>query len=538
MPSDQMTGVVFPRTTDGSRSTSTLGRAVVTAALRQVDPTGAAAAERETNWRSGYLSHFRQLTLAGLADRAAALTVAEQGLAALHDRMRVIDASGEEVGLDHLLRAGAEATPETLTVVGTSPPEEELTVPFRGERLRGDGLRRQLERWAQDGIVEPSFADAIRTVAGNPGWLRLDGRTVVVLGAGAEMGPLPALLRWGATVAGIDLPSPDIWRRVLDTARGGAGTLLAPLAPAEGSDAQVIPVSGEGRAVGEVAAADPASSREGEAASAAGVASEGSSATGDGATPEERAGLDLITQVPAAAAWIAALPGSPVLGNYVYAEGATHVRVAMAVDALTRRLQADRDDLALAFLATPTDVFAVPADDVERASRAYAQRSKTGKLLARPLRALSGGRLLRPAYARDVNPGICDSLVPQQGPNYALAKRIHRWRATVARHDGRVVSMHVAPATRTRSVMKNRALAAAYAGAHRFGVEIFDPGTTNTLMAALLVHDLHTGGGPTHDHVWQDEAHAAAHGGLWTCAYAPRSALGLAAVLGLGGARH
>ena len=27
---------------------------------------------------------------------------------------------------------------------------------------------------------------------------------------------------------------------------------------------------------------------------------------------------------------------------------------------------------------------------------------------------------------------ICDSLVPQQGPNYALAKRLQRWRATVA----------------------------------------------------------------------------------------------------------
>jgi hypothetical protein len=34
------------------------------------------------------------------------------------------------------------------------------------------------------------------------------------------------------------------------------------------------------------------------------------------------------------------------------------------------------------------------------------------------------------------------------------------------------------PPTRTRSVMKNRALAAAYAGAHRFGVEVFEPATS------------------------------------------------------------
>jgi hypothetical protein len=127
--------------------------------------------------------------------------------------------------------------------------------------------------------------------------------------------------------------------------------------------------------------------------------------------------------------------------------------------------------------------------------------------------------------------------VAQQGPNYALAKRLQRWRGTVARDAGTTVSLNVAPPTRTRSVVKNRALAAAYAGAHRFGVEVFEPATSNVLMAALLVHDLHTGGGPVQPHPWQDEAHAAAHGGLWRAPYAPRSALGLAAVLGYGAAR-
>jgi hypothetical protein len=94
--------------------------------------------------------------------------------------------------------------------------------------------------------------------------------------------------------------------------------------------------------------------------------------------------------------------------------------------------------------------------------------------------------------------------------------------------------MNVAPPTRTRSVTRNRVLAAAYAGAHRFGVEVFDPATTKVLMAALLVYDLHAGGGPPQPHPWQDEARAAAHGGLWRMAYTPRSALGLAALLGYG----
>ncbi|WP_370327500.1 hypothetical protein [Euzebya sp.] len=493
MGTEDDTGVVFRRAEDGSRSTSAVGRAVVTAALRDVDPAGALAAERETNWRSGYLDHVAQLTVAGLSSRDGAVAIARDGLAAVHAHMRVVDDGGDEHDLDVLRTLEPDAVPATEVVRGDADPEEELVLAYRGEQLRGDALAGQLDRWVADGILEPSAAESVREVMAHPEWLRLDGRTVVVLGAGAEMGPLPALLRWGATVAGVDLRRPELWRRVLDTARRGAGTLL-------------VPVDEPGDQ--------------------------------DGRPLEERAGLDLIREVPATAEWIAGLEGTaPVLGNYVYADGATHVRAAVAVDALTCRVHASRPDVALAFLATPTDVFAVPASDVDKATAAYEGRSRTAKLMARPLRTLSAGRLLRRGYAPGVDPGICDALVPQQGPNYALAKRIHRWRATVARADGGVVSLHVAPATRTRSVMKNRALAAAYAGAHRFGVEIFDPDTTNTLMAALLVADLHHGGGPTLTHVWQEEAHAAVHGGLWTCPYGPRSALGLAALLGLSGAR-
>ncbi len=131
-------------------------------------------------------------------------------------------------------------------------------------------------------------------------------------------------------------------------------------------------------------------------------------------------------------------------------------------------------------------------------------------------------------------PGVHDALVLQQGPNYALAKRIQRWRATDELANGRRVSMNIAPPTRTRSVVKSRALAAAYAGAHRFGVHVFEPATTRVLMAALLVHDIHADLG-TWDHPWQAEADQAVHGGLWTTAYSPRSALGIAALAGFPG---
>jgi hypothetical protein len=496
MSGDEPAEVAFPASADGRRSTSAVGRAVVADALRQADPAGAADAERDTNWRKGYVVHFRRLVEAGLASREDAVSVARNGLESLHGRMRVVHADGEETALSSLLSAPADRLVSTVTVSGTGQAGEGLSLPYRGDGLRGDALLRRLEAWVDDGVIEPSCAAAVQTVAAHPEWLHLPGRTVVVLGAGAEVGPLSPLLSWGARVIAVDLGRPAIWERVLDTARRSAGTLLVPVA------AQT-PGQPGGR-------------------------------TEDLA---ERAGLDLTSDVPTAAGWLATFDGPLVLGNYVYADGAANVRLSAAVDALTMRVQAERGDVALAFLATPTDVFAVPAEAVAQSVHAYTTRPAGMRLASWPLRTLSGGRLLRRAYPPGADPGINDSLVRQQGPNYVLAKRLQRWRATLAREAGAAVSMNVAPPTRTRSVVKNQILAAAYAGAHRFGVEVFEPATTKVLMAALLVHDLHAGGGPAHPQPWQDEAHAAAHGGLWRIAYTPRSALALAAALGYRGAR-
>ena len=45
--------------------------------------------------------------------------------------------------------------------------------------------------------------------------------------------------------------------------------------------------------------------------------------------------------------------------------------------------------------------------------------------------------------------------------------------------------MSLAPPSRTRSGVKNRALAAVYAGAYRFGVEVFEAPPARSSMAAL-----------------------------------------------------
>jgi hypothetical protein len=485
--SERTDGIAFPADGSGRRSTTAVGQAVVAAALRPVDPAGAQAVERETAWRSQYLVHFRRQVEVGLDSPADWLAMAAAGLASINDRMTVLR-HGTEVTARTLLTDDPDRRLGTAEVRGTGAPAERLVIPYRGRSLSGDALCTQLERWTTDGVMEPSAAQAVGAVIDHPQWLALPGRTVAVLGAGAEMGPLPVLLGWGATVAAVDLPRPQVWERIARVARTGAGVLLAP----------VRDQGGRGL--------------------------------------DRAAGADLLAEVPAVAEWLREPPGQLVLGNYLYADGGTHVRTSLAADLVARRLQVSRPDVALAFLATPTDVFAVPDEAVEHSVRAYAQRSRTAKLLGRPLRWATRGRLLQRTYRPGASPGICDALVPAQGPNYALAKRIQRWRAAVAREAGTTVSFHVAPSSRTTSVLKNRALAAAFAGAHRFAVEIFEPSTANALMAALLVHDLNATPA-AHPHPWQHEADGAVHGGLWRTPYAPRSSLGLAAVLGYTTAR-
>jgi hypothetical protein len=234
------------------------------------------------------------------------------------------------------------------------------------------------------------------------------------------------------------------------------------------------------------------------------------------------------------------------MGGDAYAEGVPHVRVNLAIDALVRHVLAERgEDVSLAALLTPTDVYAV-TEEIVIASREQLARSGVLRRLAR---TATRSRAFAPNYPDLVATavggryGIADALVLQQGPNYALAKRLQRWRLRVARADGLRVSANVAPATQTRSVTSNRVLAAAYAGAPRFGVEVFEPDTANTLMAALLVRDLRdpgASGAPTSQlrHPSELFVESAVHSGLWRNAFQPRSVLPLAAVLGLARVRR
>jgi hypothetical protein len=338
---DEVTGVQF-RAVDGRRSSQRVARDVFAAAAEPADPAISARIRATKNWRKSYPGPLRDLVAAGTRTPDLPCATARSGMDALHSSLEFVR-RGEGLPLADALIEHGKPLLTTVTVEGTGEPRRDVSIPYRDAMLSGDALFRQLDRWVERGIIEPSCADAVRTVASNPSWLELSDLRFVLLGAASEMGPLRSLCAWGADVVAIDLPRPELWKRITQFAREGAGRVHVALAQ-EGAGGDLV----------------------------------------------ANAGVDLLAQTPEVTTLLRDLGGPFVVGNYVYADGATFARLAAAVDALTESLRSAGALDALAYLATPTDVFAVPPEVVTDA------RSKQRSGPARAaLRTFSGGRLYR-----------------------------------------------------------------------------------------------------------------------------------------------
>ena len=322
-----------------------VGRAVVADALRPVDPAGALAAEQETTWRAGYLAHFRRLVEAGLGSREAALTIAAAGLAVAARRHAGRVTAGRRARWP---RWSDGATP------GPAPPRWSGRASRRPScRCRTAATGCAATRCdagstpgSPPGSSSRPCADAVGAVLRHPEWLRLEGRTVAVLGAGAEMGPLAAAAALG---------------------RPGRRRRPAPAGDLE-AGARRRRTGGPARCC--------------------------CRRSGGGAEPDPTAaGVDLLADAAGRRrlARRARRGHRWSLGNYVYADGATNVRVSTAVDALTRPAARERArHRPWRSWPRPTDVFAVPAEAVEHSTRRV-RRPLRGRpsSLGRPLRTLS-----------------------------------------------------------------------------------------------------------------------------------------------------
>ncbi len=494
-------GLQFPLDASGKRSSGRVGRRIVAAALQRLDAQAAERCLAERDWRHGYPLHFKRLVELQAARPAAVVASCRDGLdAAWRELVWLRD--GCTLALSEAMATPQPGALRTLRVQGrgdAAPARWE--VPYQGRRLAGDALARRIDAWAAAGVVEASHAQALHLARTHPEWFDLSDRHLVLLGAGSEAGPLAWLAGWRANIVAIDLARAPTWKKIAQRMLAGNGRLIAPLAASaarSGDDAQDLPL----------------------------------------------AGGDMLTQAPEIAAWLRGL-GVPLdLLALAYLDGERHVRVSLAMDAIAAGVAAADARCTFGWMATPTDVFAVPQALAEDVMRSWNDRGTLKRLAQAGARAGSGGRSFAPHIEAlvDANDGsrwgVVDGLVVEQGPNYALAKRLQQWRAIVARAAGHVASINVAPSTSTASVVSNPALAAGFRGAKAFDIEVFEPQTTNALMAALWVHDLRNPRGSAQPsaelvHPLQLLVDGANHGGLWRVPYLPRSVLPFAALLGM-----
>merc|ERR1740117_1061349 len=148
--------------------------------------------------------------------------------------------------------------------------------------------------------------------------------------------------------------------------------------------------------------------------------------------------------------------------------------------------------MGCAYLCTPTDAHLCTPASVE-AAKSNMRRAPAWQSLMAPLLAQIGMPMKKNVEKPlDVDGlAVVDCIIPEQGPNYILAKRLQHWRAMVSREAGCLVSSNVAPSTATASVLSNVLFALGYKGMSSFRpMEITYQETSNTVMAALLIRDI------------------------------------------------
>lgn len=104
--------------------------------------------------------------------------------------------------------------------------------------------------------------------------------------------------------------------------------------------------------------------------------------------------------------------------------------------------------------------------------------------------------LIQKAVYKPVTEGTGEHLVVNglsvnQGPNYAVAKIMQRWRAIAAREEGSLVSMTAGPAAKTDSVMHSPTMKVIMLNMEVVKPLIaHDPETVQALMTLIFIRDI------------------------------------------------
>lgn len=476
-------GIQFPEIYPGQASTTQTGREIFSAAVGSSEHALSVAILKENKWRKHYMAHIPKVVEVASRSEGEAESMAERGLKACYDQFQFIR-NGKKYRLQQAMEKFSSDLFFTAEIQGTKPRESFIQVNHKNNVLQGTSLRHQIGSWIEAGIIEAEHGYDVLSMVDDESSRNLSGQTFILLGAGSEVGPLKTLLSLGARVIAIARAKPDNWKRLISMAQNSAGSLVIPCKhnPENMDHEQIAHV----------------------------------------------AGADLLTQAPEIAYWLNGFKAPMTLGSYAYLDGAKHVQVAMAMDAIAQYLIARRQDISLSYLLTPSDVYSIPNAIAKHGRNRFFSKSLLG-LIKRSVCKLSAGYLYAPSIGEDIKDdkgrrlAVLDNLVNQQGPNYVLAKHIQRWRAISSSKQNIKVSCNVAPASSTESVTSNQFFAAAIWGSESFGVEVFSPNTVNTLMTLQMLSDLKTGADQK-----RGEAlfvSGANHGGAWRIGYCFRSLL-------------
>jgi len=494
-------GVSFPKDSTGRRSTTAVAKRILTQVLNCAGCSAeAAACAAEKNWRFGYSKHFENVALAMASSSDTAIDMAWAGLA---EARAVFEfdmlATGDTVPLASVVGtlgsgnvAKGQRTIYTGIITGKKAFQApQLAVPYGGKTYSGKELVDLARRFVREGQAQASFADSVHEAVVHPEWHDLRGKIFVLIGATSEMGPLNQLLDRGATVVAIARPNskskPHKWQKLIAKAENSCGRLVVPLSRR--------PDQGVNLAAG--------------------------------------AGADATAEIPELIHWLCSseirgLGDGPLhIYSGIYLDGEGFVRASVAMDAIVDGCTAKREvKPVLLYIDTPSHVHLVPRTASASSKRFRASTGTVQKILytlglLKPLRF----RRSRESAEREVMVGLAN----EQGPNYAIAKYLQRWRALVARHSGCLVSITNGPAAKTNSVMHAKTMAFVMNHLHWIPPNVaHEPETVKELMAMIMVRDLQSSHALARPHaktlhVLDICEENAWHGGMWLSPYEARS---------------
>jgi len=440
-----LVGVQLPISKGSKRSSTAFNKNVWIAAAEAVGANAfAEKIKKEKDWRWSYMGYIAESMRVGQTPDEV-LKMAEAAWNYVYEKIEYYPEQGADPIslLTAMEKPNPNAAFETGTIAGSGKLEKNFYLPYEGRNLSGSDAAARIKAWKEEGVIEADTAQALIPFCADNSFIdQLNDKVFVLLGGLSEMGPLQRLLSWGATVVALDYHAKPLQERLLKIASEFGGTLILPLKPG--------------------------------------------CAKLDQSKWADKAGCDLLKDFPEVADWLVKLlPGKEmIIGSFCYLDGERFIKIVSTMDAICQTVISKRPRTTLCYYATPTDCHLVTTEAVS----ASKQQSHSG------LAAILAPILCKPGYSKKDNVAgvpFTNSLVPRQGPNYALAKRLQTYRAILSRANGVNVSLNVAPTTKTVSVMKNKIFAFTMAGMLAFKpMYPFDTETTKSVMTALLINDV------------------------------------------------